>query len=191
MELNKMLILFSLVLLLSCQKSDPATQAKSASSDESLRDLVQQKMAIGKLLDTLNATAARADHEAYFNCYAEGATFLGTDAGEHWNKEAFRTWSKPYFDRGKAWSFQSIDRHVYFDQHPDIAWFDELLNTQMKICRGSGVVVRQNGEWKIKQYVLSITFPNDFINEAIKIKSATEDSLIQVLLEKHSEEPKK
>jgi hypothetical protein len=36
------------------------------------------------------------------------------------------------------------------------AWFDELLNTQMKICRGSGVLVKKIGqEWKIKQYVLS------------------------------------
>jgi hypothetical protein len=41
------------------------------------------------------------------------------------------------------------------------AWFDELLNTQMKICRGSGVLVKIGQEWKIKQYVLSMTIPND------------------------------
>jgi hypothetical protein len=37
------------------------------------------------------------------------------------------------------------------------AWFDELLNTQMKICRGSGVLVKIDGKWKIKHYVLSMT----------------------------------
>jgi hypothetical protein len=31
--------------------------------------------------------------------------------------------------------------------------------TQMKICRGSGVVEKINGIWKVKQYVLSVTVP--------------------------------
>jgi hypothetical protein len=30
----------------------------------------------------------------------------------------------------------------------------------MKICRGSGVVVKIDGKWKIKHYVLSMTIPN-------------------------------
>jgi hypothetical protein len=38
---------------------------------------------------------------------------------------------------GKAWNFTVLERHIYFDQSKK-AWFDELLNTQMKICRGSG-----------------------------------------------------
>jgi hypothetical protein len=29
------------------------------------------------------------------------------------------------------------------------AWFDELLDTQMKICRGSGILVKENKQWKI------------------------------------------
>ena len=59
------------------------------------------------------------------------------------------------------------------------AWFDELLNTQMKICRGSGVLVRINNDWKIKHYVLSMTIPNDNSNEVISIKSAIEDKIIK------------
>jgi hypothetical protein len=53
------------------------------------------------------------------------------------------------------------------------AWFDELLNTQMKICRGSGVLVKIGQEWKIKQYVLSMTIPNDNSNKVIELKSAS------------------
>jgi hypothetical protein len=34
------------------------------------------------------------------------------------------------------------------------AWFDELLNTQMKICRGSGVS-KVGNDWKIKHYVIN------------------------------------
>jgi hypothetical protein len=53
--------------------------------------------------------------------------------------------------------FTALERHIYFfDKTGKTAWFDELLNTQMKICRGSGVLVKKIGqEWKIKQYVLS------------------------------------
>jgi hypothetical protein len=57
-------------------------------------------------------------------------------------------------------NFTVLERHIYFDQSKKIAWFDELLNTQMKICRGSGVLVKIDGKWKIKHYVLSMTIPN-------------------------------
>jgi hypothetical protein len=59
-----------------------------------------------------------------------------------------------------------------------MAWFDELLNTQMKICRGSGVLVLIDGKWKIKHYVLSMTIPNDNVDEVVKIKAPIEDALI-------------
>ena len=69
----------------------------------------------------------------------------------------------------------------YFDKSGNLAWFDELLDTQMKICRGSGVVIKEGNKWKIKQYILSATIPNPIMNEVIKLKAATEDSLIKEL----------
>jgi hypothetical protein len=87
-------------------------------------------------------------------------------------------WSKPYFDKKTTWNFTSIERNIYFNITGDIAWFDELLDTHMKICRGSGVVVKQNNEWKIEQYVLSMTIPNDQLDKVVEIKAQTEDSLI-------------
>lgn len=87
-------------------------------------------------------------------------------------------WSKPAFDKKKTWNFKSIDRHIYFGKDGETAWFDELLNTSMKICRGSGVVMKQNDQWKIEQYVLSMTIPNDLIAPVIKIKAPIDDSLI-------------
>ena len=71
-----------------------------------------------------------------------------------------------------------MERHIYFDETGKTAWFDELLNTQMKICRGSGVLVKIGKEWKIKQYVLSMTVPNDNSKEVIKIKASLEDAII-------------
>jgi hypothetical protein len=49
----------------------------------------------------------------------------------------------------------------------------------MKICRGSGVLVRINNTWKIKHYVLSMTIPNDNTNEVVKIKASLEDPILK------------
>ena len=111
----------------------------------------------------------------------DDAIFIGTDATENWNKKAFQAYSKPYFDKGKAWSFSPLERHIYFSKDGKTAWFDELLNTQMKICRGSGVVEKVKGVWKIKHYVLSMTIPNDNSDAVIKIKAPIEDALIDKL----------
>ncbi|MBG6109289.1 hypothetical protein IWX84_000144 [Flavobacterium sp. CG_9.10] len=54
----------------------------------------------------------------------------------------------------------------------------------MKICRGSGVMVRMGNEWKIRQYVLSMMIPNDNSNEVVKIKTPIEEPLIVRLQKK-------
>jgi len=58
------------------------------------------------------------------------------------------------------------------------------LDTQMKICRGSGVLVNTDQGWKIKQYVLSMTVPNDDVEAVVKIKTPAEDLLIRLLQNK-------
>ena len=137
-----------------------------------------QKKNVGLVLDNLNEYAANADFKKYFDLYAEESTFIGTDATEIWNKKEFMDYAKPHFDKGKAWSFKSLKRNIYFSKDGKYAWFDELLDTQMKICRGSGVLEKIGTQWKIRQYVLSMTIPNDNVNEVIKVKSALEDPII-------------
>ncbi|MES2651778.1 MAG: nuclear transport factor 2 family protein [Bacteroidota bacterium] len=144
--------------------------------------LSENSTEIHQLLDSLNVAAAQADFTKYFSYFAEGATYNGTDATENWDKESFMAWAKPYFDAKTTWNFKTVKRNIYhFEKHTDIAWFDELLNTQMKICRGSGVVVKQNGKWKIQQYVLSMTIPNSQLDKVVKIKTAEEDSILDSL----------
>lgn len=139
---------------------------------------------INLVLDTWHKDAAEANFKSYFDALTDDAVFIGTDATENWNKTAFQEFAKPYFDRGKAWNFTALERHIYFSDDKKLAWFDELLNTQMKICRGSGVMVLVNGQWKIKHYVLSMTIPNDNSDEVIKVKAPIEDKLISTLKEK-------
>ena len=140
-----------------------------------------QKKNVSKVLDDLNTFAANADYKNYFDLFATESSFIGTDATEVWNKKEFMDFSKPFFDKGKAWSFTSLKRNISFSSDGKYAWFDELLDTQMKLCRGSGVLEKTGNQWKIKQYVLSQTIPNDVNDEVIKIKSLIEDPIISNL----------
>ena len=143
-----------------------------AAAQDSKREVVNTT------IDNWHKAAANADFKSYFEALSEDAIFIGTDATEFWNKTAFQNFAKPYFDKGKAWNFKPMQRHIYFSSDLKMAWFDELLNTQMKICRGSGVLELINGYWKIKHYVLSITIPNNNTNEVVKIKTIIEDAII-------------
>jgi hypothetical protein len=138
----------------------------------------KETASINAMLDGWHKAAATANFNDYMNAMTDDAIFIGTDATENWNKKDFMAFAKPYFDKGKAWSFTALERHVYFDKSRKTAWFDELLNTQMKICRGSGVLVKEGKVWKIKHYVLSMTIPNNNVDEVIKIKAPIEDKLI-------------
>ncbi len=44
----------------------------------------------------------------------------------------------------------------------------------MGLCRGSGILQKKNGEWKIMQYVLSVTIPNDDIKPVIAAKQVND-----------------
>ncbi len=150
-----------------------------------MRTLKAEKEKINQTLDTWHKAAAEVKFETYFNSMAEDAIFIGTDATENWIKKNFRIWAKPHFEKWKNMGFyNALERHIFFDKTGKIAWFDELLNTQMKICRGSGVLVKVGKEWKIQHYVLSMTIPNDEVEAAIKIKAPIEDALINKLQKK-------
>ena len=141
----------------------------------------KEKAMVNSMLDSFNRAAAKANFDNYFSFYTEDAIFTGTDATERWDKPAFMKWAKPIFERGRAWNFTALERHIYFDKTGNFGWFDELLNTEMKICRGSGVLIKEGNNWKLKQYILSTTIPNDKLDEVIKIKAPIEDELIQTL----------
>ncbi len=110
---------------------------------------------------------------------AADAIFIGTDPTENWNQEQFKAFAKPYFDKGKAWNFTAVERNIFFSNDGKIAWFDELLDTQMKICRGSGVLRKENNGWKIVHYVLSMTIPNDNVDEVVKIKTPFDNAVLE------------
>ena len=126
----------------------------------------RDEKAVEAALDGWHAAAAAADETRYFDRFAPEGVFLGTDATERWTVEEFRRYAHPHFARGKAWSFRAVSRHVAMSENGAVAWFDETLDTpNLGPARGSGVLVKTAGEWKIAQYNLSIPIPNELAKD--------------------------
>lgn len=137
---------------------------------------------INTLLNNWHLAAAKGDGKTYISAMAENGVFIGTDATEYWTRDAFWKFAEPYFKKGPAWDFKPIKRHVFLSADGKIAWFDEVLDTWMELCRGSGVLIRQpDGNWKIAQYVLSVTVPNDVVNDVIKVKREIETTQKEII----------
>ncbi len=160
----KKFVFFILITAISCQNK---------------QNLVLEKSKINITLDQWHQAAAQANFDNYFGLMTNDAVFIGTDATENWQNQEFKKFAKPFFEKGKAWSFKSIERHIYFANDGKTAWFDELLSTQMKICRGSGVMKLEQNQWKIAHYVLSMTIPNQNIDAVIQIKTPIEDLILK------------
>ena len=147
----------------------------------SAQELGPDKAAIETTLTLWHKAAAEARFKPYFALMTDDAVFIGTDPTENWQLDAFKAFAKPYFDKGKAWNFTAVERHIYISDNKDFAWFDELLDTQMKLCRGSGVLKKVNGQWRIAHYVLSVAIPNDNIDQVVLLKKKFDDELIAKL----------
>lgn len=135
----------------------------------------QDHKELNSFIDHWHKAAAEANAEIFFGSIAEDGVYIGTDASERWDKESFWTFSKPYFERGKAWDFTPYDRQLFISEDGKIAWFSELLDTWMGVCRGSGVLQKTDSGWKIKQYHLSVTVPNDAIKDFIALVESYEE----------------
>jgi beta-lactamase class D len=130
------------------------------------------------VLEKWHRDAAEGNHAEYIGAMTSDGVFIGTDATERWSTGEFSAWCKPHFDRKKTWDFKTVSRNIDIADNGLAAWFDELLDTKMGLCRGSGVLVKKEGKWKIAQYVLSATIPNDIMKKVTAMKSETDSALI-------------
>lgn len=127
----------------------------------------QQPQAVSQVEATLNEfhdAASKADGKRYFALFTRDAIYIGTDAAERWTVDEFRAFAEPYFNKGRGWTYTPRQRHVTIADIPCqcVAWFDELLDSEAYgTSRGTGVLVRQDGAWRISQYALTFPIPND------------------------------
>lgn len=149
--------------LAGCASAAPPAPARTVVPGEDER-------LIASVLDDWHDAAAKADEERYFGHLTEESVFLGTDATERWDKKAFRAYAHPHFAKGKAWSMHSVRRAVVLGPAGDVAWFDEDLATEkLGPARGSGALVRSPEGWRIVQYNLTITIPNERFDAVRKL----------------------
>lgn len=151
--MKSILVLFCLGFILVSAKPDPFSK-------------------IDKLVDDWHLAAANADYEGYFGSMNESFIFLGTAPGERWSKKEFSEFSKPYFDKGKAWDFKASNRNWNFSHNGKIAWFDEDLDTWMRGCRGSGILIKRKRKWKIAYYNLTVLIENEKVESFIELRDA-------------------
>ena len=98
----------------------------------------------------------------------DDVVFLGTDGQERWQGQAFRDFAQNRFESGKGWVYKPVSRNVDLAVNGAVAWFDEALdNADLGSCRGSGLLLRRNGDWLIAQYNLSVPIPNDLVDGVV------------------------
>jgi len=130
---------------------------------------------ISMSLDDFHDAASKADFKRYFDHFAVNGVFLGTDATERWSVNEFKKYAKPHFDKGKVWTYVSKSRNILLSKDGNTAWFDEMLENQtLGECRGSGVLAKIDHQWKILQYNLTITIPNQFALKVAEMIKGTE-----------------
>lgn len=126
---------------------------------------------LNRLMDNWHKDVAQIELEAYFDFMADDFYFLGTDPSERWSKKEFRSFCEPYFNEKKStWDFKPIQRNWGISADGSTAWFDESLNTWMEECRGSGVIKKINGQWKIVHYNLTVLIENEKMDKFIKLR---------------------
>ncbi len=160
----KKLLTLCTILLLACT-GNPSKEEK-----------VEYITDVQTVMNNWHNAAAEADFDRYFGYFADSTSiFMGTDATERWTVSEFKAYSKPFFDRGKAWSFTPVSRHVNISKNGKTAWFDEELSTpNLGPSRGIGVLVLVNNEWKIVHYNLTVPIPNPIMDD---VKNQIEEEL--------------
>ena len=123
---------------------------------------------VHRTLDAFHQAASDADFDGYMGLFADDAVFLGTDATERWTRDEFAEYVAAAFGRGRGWTYVATARWVSVSADGSTAWFDEKLeNDNLGDTRGSGVLIRVDGEWRIAQYNLTIPIPNALAGEVV------------------------
>lgn len=126
--------------------------------------------AVAGVLDDFHTAASKADEERYLGHFAPDGIFLGTDATERWTVDEFRAFVHPYFSEGRGWTYVATERHVMLAADGNLAWFDETLdNEKYGKLRGTGVLRKTDGQWKIVHYSMTFLVPNEIAPAVVDV----------------------
>ena len=131
-----------------------------------------ERAAIDTVLDGFHDAAANADAERYLGYLTDEAVFMGTDEWDRWPKHPdFTDYVAARFADG-GWSYRSVERQVQIAD--DVAWFDEVVYSETNgRFRGTGVLVKADGNWKIAHYAMSFLVFNENWQDVIELTRRT------------------
>jgi hypothetical protein len=111
-------------------------------------------------LDAFYKAGAGANQSAFVAQLTEDAVFLGVDGGTRLQGQSLRDYVSDSVANGNTWAYHSSDREIRLSADGSVAWFDESLqHEQLGTGRASGVLIADNGNWKIAQYNLTVPLP--------------------------------
>ena len=134
-----------------------------------------EEQAIGDVLDDFHAAAAAADKDRYLGHMTDEGVFMGTDEWERWPKNPeFSEYVAGRFQNGTGWTYESVEREIMMAESDNVAWFDEVVYSEANgRFRGTGVVVKEDGEWKIAHYAMSFLIFNENWQDVIELTKQT------------------
>lgn len=168
-------LLCFLLPLLSTAVAAPAATPLSAN----LGQPDARRAAVDQVLDAYHDAAARGDKDAYLGLMTADGVFLGTDEWERWPKQPdFTDYVAGRFKDGTGWTYRSVARHLNFAAAGDVAWFDEVLFSEANgRFRGTGVLLLQDGSWKIAHYAMSFLVLNENWEAVVELTRQTREQL--------------
>ena len=111
------------------------------------------------------ATASR-NIELLKDCFVSWAQFVGTDDSEQWSLEEYVSCLE---GTESGWDMtECLSRFIHMVgtvKIPSAMFFEVVRHAKYGLMRGSGVVIKDETEWKIVQYVLSFSVPNHVVDK--------------------------
>lgn len=154
------LICTVILLLASC--ASPQSRCGSGGDSDSMR--------VNAVLTAWHLAASEGSFDIYFDAMTDDSVFLGTDASERWTKLEFMGYAREPFSDGNGWTYTQVESHIAFDDDRDTAWADEILrNEKYGILRGTSVLNKVDGEWKIAHYSLTFLVPNEKAASVVEV----------------------
>ena len=131
--------------------------------------------AIGAVIDDFHDAAAHGDNDRYLDHLSEDAVFMGTDEWERWPKNPdFKEYVASRYKDGSGWNYRSVERQIRVADSADIAWFDEVVYSDVNgRFRGTGVLMLNSGTWQIAHYAMSFLVLNENWDEVIELTRKT------------------
>ena len=131
--------------------------------------------AVNHVLDGLHDAASQADLDKYLGSFTDTGVFMGTDDWERWSRpETLDKYVAERFAGGTGWTYKSVERNINFSAERNIAWFDEItVSKKWGRFRGTGVLINDNGQWKIAHYAMSVLVPNEAWEKVAEINIKT------------------